>query len=152
MRSRPHLFPAALASVMQARRVNQVALAKRSGVAVSRINNYLQGNYRTVSPGHLGAIVRCLASKPADTAALVEAYLFELVPEPVRGLVEVRVPGAKQGARWAVPAKGLPVEFAEAFRDLYRLCVNQPKVRQRTTEWISMMRETTTGGSSRVST
>lgn len=111
-------------------------------MAVSRINNYLRGNYRSVSAAHLEAIVRSLARSPADTAALVEAYLFDLVPESCRSLVEFRVPGVKQGGRWAVPAKGLPVEFAEAFRDLYRLCVSQPKVRQRTAEWVQLMRET----------
>ena len=42
---RPHLFPATLDAVMQTGGVNQVALAARAGIAVSRVNNYLRGNY-----------------------------------------------------------------------------------------------------------
>ncbi len=36
----------------------------------------------------------------------------------------------------------LPPDFAAAFRDLYRLCVSRPKVRQRTAGWGEIMRET----------
>lgn len=88
-----HLFSAALASAMQARGVNQVALSTGAGLAVSRVNNYLRGNYRTIKPTHLAAIVRALDPTPADLAALVEAYLFDLLPGSCRGLVEIRTPG-----------------------------------------------------------
>jgi transcriptional regulator with XRE-family HTH domain len=52
--ARSKLFSAALDSIMQERGVNQVQLAQRAGLAVSRLNNYLQGKYRTITPAHLG--------------------------------------------------------------------------------------------------
>lgn len=127
---------------MQTRGVNQVTLSARSGIAASRINNYLQGKYRTIRRAHLAAIVTALAPGPADIGALVEAYLFDLLPESCRGLIEIQTPDARESGRWTVPTKGLPADFADAFRDLYRLCVNEPKVRERTMEWVGMMRET----------
>jgi transcriptional regulator with XRE-family HTH domain len=141
--ARPHLFSAALASVMQDRGVNQVQLSQRTGIAVSRLNNYVHGNYRTVKPTHLQAISEALGSTPADNAALVQAYMFDLLPDGCRGLVEIRVPGVRESAgKWEVPSKGLPGEFAAALRDLYVLCVSSARVRQRTAEWVRIMRET----------
>lgn len=127
---------------MQERGVNQTQLSQRARLAVSRINNYLQGRYRTITPAHLEAIFGALGGTPADNAALVQAYLFDLLPEECRGLVEIRIPGAKPAARWAVPSKDLPKWFATALRDLYVLCVSSVTVRQRTAEWIALMRET----------
>jgi transcriptional regulator with XRE-family HTH domain len=141
MTTRPKLFPAALASAMQERGVNQVLLSERSGIAVSRVNNYLQGKYRTIKPAHLEAISAALGGTPADNAALIQAYLFDLLPEECRGLVEIRVPGAKETGRWSVPSKGLPKWFAAALRELYVLCASNATVRQRTAEWVKMMRE-----------
>jgi transcriptional regulator with XRE-family HTH domain len=126
---------------MQTRGVNQVALATRAGIAVSRVNNYLHGNYRTVKPAHLQAISAALGGTPAENAALVQAYLFDLLPEDCRGLVEIHVPGAREAGRWEVPSKGLPPDFAKAFRELYVLCASRPRVRQRTREWVAIMRE-----------
>lgn len=141
--ARPHLFSAALDSLMQQRGVNQVGLAALTGIAISRLNNYLHGNYRAIKPPHLAAICGALGGKPADTAALVQAYLFDLLPESCRGLVEIRTAGAKETSKWEVPTKKLPQDFAAAFRELYVLCASRPKVRQRTAEWVEIMREIT---------
>jgi transcriptional regulator with XRE-family HTH domain len=119
-----------------------VELSERSGIAVSRVNNYLKGKYRTIRPGHVAAIAEALGGKPVDTAALVQGYLFDLLPEDCRGLVEIRVAGAKETGKWEVPSKGLPKAFASDLQDLYRLCVAHPRVRQRTAEWITIMGET----------
>jgi len=142
MLHRPHLFPAALASVMQAHDVNQVELAKRTGLAVSRVNNYVQGNYRTIKPAHIEVISKALGITPADRAALVQAYLFDLLPESVRGMVDIHISGTREASNWEVPSKGLPRDFAVAFRDLYVLCASNAKVRQRTSEWVALMKET----------
>jgi transcriptional regulator with XRE-family HTH domain len=127
---------------MQERGINQVQLSGRTGIAVSRLNNYVHGNYRTIKPAHLQAISVALGGTPADNTALVQAYLFDLLPDGCRGLVAINVPGAREVGKWKVPSKGLPQDFAAAFRDLYRLCVSRPSVRQRTAEWIEIMRET----------
>jgi hypothetical protein len=106
------------------------------------LNNYVHGNYRTIKPAHLAAICNAVSSTATDTAALVEAYLFDLLPESCRGLIEIRVPGAVNTGKWDVPTKGLPANFAAALRDLYVLCVANPKARERTAEWVEIMRET----------
>lgn len=136
------LFSVVLSSLMQDRGTNQVELSRRAGLAVSRLNNYLKGNYRTVTPAHAAAIFEASGGTPADNVALVQAYLFDLLPDGCRGLVEIRVPGARETGKWEVPSKGLPRDFAAAFRALYVLCVSNVKVRQRTTEWVEIMRET----------
>ena len=41
-----------------------------------------------------------------------------------------------------MPSKGLPEKFAAEFADLYKMTVSNSKVRQRTAEWIQLMRET----------
>jgi len=95
-----HLFSAALDAIMQDRGVNQVQLFERSGIAVSRVNNYLQGKYRTIKPAHLAAISTALGGATADNAALIQAYLYDLLPEECRGLVEIRIPGARETGHW----------------------------------------------------
>ena len=140
--ARPHLLPAALDAAMQDKGINQVRLSERTGIAISRLNNYLRGNYRTIKPGHLAAICGALGTTPADTAPIVQAYLYDLLPESCRGLIEICVPGARDSGRWKVPSKGLPPHFAVELRNLYRLCVTDPKVRRRTAEWVELMRET----------
>lgn len=142
MPHRPHLFPAALASVMQARGVNQAKLHKLTGIAVSRINNYLRGNYRTITLSHIAAIAKRLCETPADKAALMQTYLFDLLPDGCRGLVDIRVPGDTGGVKWKVPSKGLPEEFAGAFQELYVLCASNVKIRRLTAQWAEIMRET----------
>jgi len=142
--ARSKLFSAVLDSIMQEHGVNQVELSQRAGLAVSRLNNYLHGNYRTITPAHLGAIFGALGGTPAENASLVQAYLFDLLPGDCRGLVEIRIPGAREAGKWEVPSNGLPRDFAAALRNLYVLCVLSVKVRQRTREWIAIMRETST--------
>ena len=142
-KTRPHLFPAALASVMQARGINQVQLGSLTGIAVSRVNNYLQGGYRTIKPAHIAAIFEALGGTPADSAALVQAYLFDLLPDTCRGLVDIRMQGARESGKWEVPSNGLAKDFAAEFQDLYVLCASNAKVRHRTSEWVSLMHDTT---------
>jgi transcriptional regulator with XRE-family HTH domain len=92
---------------MQDRGISQVQLSQRSGIAVSRLNAYVHGNYSTLKPAHLAAISAALDGTPADNAALVEAYLFDLLPDGCRGLVDIRVPGARQAGKWEVPSEGV---------------------------------------------
>jgi transcriptional regulator with XRE-family HTH domain len=138
--TRSKLFSAALENLMQERGVNQVELSRRTGIAVSRVNNYLRGKYRTIKPPHVGAIVEALGGAKAS-GVLAEAYLFDLLPESCCGLVEVKYPGMPTSGKWAPPSKGLSRDFAEQLQDLYRLCVSSVKVRQRTKSWIEILRE-----------
>jgi len=137
----PKLLPAVLDSLMQDRGVNQVELSRRTGIAVSRINNYLHGKYRTIKPAHVAAIFEALGGKSEDNAVLVQVYLVDLIAVECRRWIEIKIPGAKPAGKWAVPSKGLPRAFAAALKDLYLLCVSNVKVRQRTKEWIAIMGE-----------
>ena len=145
--ARSNLFSTVLAAQMQEAKANQVELARRTGISVSRINNYLRGNYATVTVGHAESLAAL--APPGRGAALIEAYLMDLVPEECRRWVEIRYPGMPAGLRWNVPAKGLPPEFAGQFAELYRLCVSSARVRERTKEWIAIMRESCRPGRTR---
>jgi hypothetical protein len=80
-------------------------------------------------------------TRPADTASLIQAYAYDLLPDGCRGMVDIRVAGAREPAKWEVPTKDLPEKFATEFADLYKLTVSSAKVRQRTAEWVQLMRE-----------
>ena len=95
-----------------------------------------------ITPAHLAAIHEALGGDGAKAAALVQAYLLDRISGECQRWVDIRVPGAKEVGRWKVPSKGLPKDFAAALRDLYLLCVSSVTVRQRTAEWVRIMRET----------
>jgi len=135
------LFAATLARLMQENAMNQVTVAERAGIAVSRINNYLHGRYRTVTKQHADALATAFGGGQSG-AALIEAYLLDLVSEECRGWIEVRYPGMPTGSKWLFPVKGLNRDFASKFTKLYRFCVSSAVVRRRTKEWIAIMRET----------
>jgi hypothetical protein len=126
---------------MQTHGLNQVQLAAATGIAISRVNNYLQGHYRSIKPVHVGAIAGAIGGGAAG-AVLVEAYLYDLLPPGCRGLVEVKYPGQKSGKGWAVQVTGLPKDFANQWQAFYKLCAADAKVRERTSEWLALMRET----------
>ena len=97
--------------------------------------------YRTIKPAHAGAIIEALGGVKIG-GDLVEAYLFDLLPVRCRGLVEIKYAGMLTSGKWTLPTKGLSRNFAGQFEELYKLCVSNVKVRQRTKEWIEVMRET----------
>ena len=134
------LFSAALDSLMQERGVNQIELHRRAGIAVSRVNNYLRGRFRTITPAHLAAIHEAFGGVGAT--ALVQAYLLDRISGECQRWVDIRVRGARHTGRWQVPSKGLKPDFVAALKDLYLLCVSNVQVRRRTAEWIAIMRET----------
>ena len=141
--ARSKFFSVTLESLLQSRGITQAELGERCAIAVSRINNYLHGRYGTVKPSHLAAIYEALGGSAAEKAVLAEAFLLDLISEECRRWVEIRRLGAKEAGRWQLPTRGLPPDFAAAFKDLYSLCVSNVKVRHRTREWIALMREIT---------
>ena len=54
---RTQFFSTLLEALMERNGINQVQMGVATGIAVSRINNYLHGKYRTIRPDHLGKIV-----------------------------------------------------------------------------------------------
>ena len=139
--ARSKLFSAVLASLMQDRGVNQTQLSQRAGLAVSRVNNYLQGKYRTITPAHLEVIFGL-----GRHAGRQRGLGSSLPIRPIAGGMP-RAGGdprsRRQGNRPVESAvEGSAKDFAAALRDLYVLCVSSVKVRQRTAGWVKIMRET----------
>jgi len=132
------MFPSALASVMEHNQVNQVELSKRTGIAVSRVNNYLQGKYRTIRPDHIGRILESVTTAKVERANLTEAYAMDLLPDSAKGLVAIRV-DTMDMASWYLQRNRLPSSFAKKFEALYRLCVDHPKARAYTDVWIELL-------------
>ena len=136
------LFPGFLDAVMQKHGVNQVTLARKTGIAVSRINNYLQAKYRTIKPAHIQAICEAVTEETGERAELAKIYLLDMMPEELKSFIEIKALNAsKDQENWFLQKNRLPKDFAGEFETLYKLCVSMHKVRARTAEWIQIMRE-----------
>ena len=124
------LFPGALASAMERSVINQVTLSKASGIAVSRINNYLQGKYRTVKPAHVEALIQHATSDPAVQSELVKMYVLDLLSSFAKSLIVINpaTPGTIDSEDWYLQKNRLPLSFRREFEELYKLCCEQPLV------------------------
>jgi transcriptional regulator with XRE-family HTH domain len=136
-------FPGYLESLMRKHGISQVELNKLTGIAVSRINNYLKGKYRTVTPEHLEAIVLAVSGDQLERSELLKIYLLDLLTETLRPMVEINpLSQPKSFDNWFFEMDRLPREFTEQFKELYKLCIASPRVRDRTGTWIKIMQET----------
>jgi len=106
-----------------------------TGIAVSRVNNYLHGKYRTIRPDHLGVLAKGVARTPTVRLELVRAYLLDLLQEDMQA--EVRIWAAGRAGRTA--GKELPpqqlsrrVEAVSGARK-----VTTPFGRQTSSAWVS---------------
>jgi len=135
---RTQVFASALAAMMERKGVNQVQLRAATGIAVSRINNYLHGNYRTVRPDHLRRLVEVVTSTAEERAALIRAYLLDLLPEVLQSAIRVEVvrTNVKPG-RPPCPEKSLlPRGASAAIQALETMSLKSAKARSRV-EWFS---------------
>jgi hypothetical protein len=82
------------------------------GIAVSRVNNYLHGKYRTIRPDHLGLLVGAAARTPAERLELVRAYLTDLLPGDLQ--TEVAIGAAGGAGRISGKARSERASFREA--------------------------------------
>jgi transcriptional regulator with XRE-family HTH domain len=136
------LFPGLLDAVMQKNGINQVQLHKLTGIAVSRINNYLQAKYRTIKPAHIQAICEKVTGDNAERAELVKTYLLDLLPDAMKNVIEIKaLTTIRDFEDWYLRRNRLPRDFAGEFEDLYKMCVSFPRVRVRTGDWIELMKE-----------
>lgn len=135
-------FPGALALAMEHAKILQIEVARQTGIAVSRINNYLQGKYRTIRPDHIDKIIGVVAINKSERARLAEAYVMDLLPDVAKGLVSIKADASDMGS-WYLQRNRLPGAFATEFEDLYRLCVDHPTVRVRTSVWIELVKDST---------
>jgi transcriptional regulator with XRE-family HTH domain len=140
---RTQYFSNTLLLLMERNGVNQVKLAHATGIAVSRVNNYLQGRYVTIRPDHLAAIARAVGATSAEQADLAKAYITDLLPEALNVLLRVEntaAPG-RRADRGRVERTPLAPTAAAAIADLQALGASDAKARYRILWFAQIMRE-----------
>lgn len=143
MATHTKFFPGYLEALMRKHGVSQVELNKLTGIAVSRINNYLKGKYRTVTPDHLEQIVMAVTKDQIERSELLKIYLLDLLTDTLRPMVEINpLNQPKSFDHWFFEMDRLPREFTDQFKELYKMCTASPRVRERTGLWIKIMQET----------
>ena len=135
-RTKPHrtqFFSALLATLMERNVINQVQLAAATDIAVSRINNYLQGKYRTIRPDHLAALAKAAGRNVTERGELVCAYVKDLLPEELHGVIslEVKGDGAKPAKQVPSERNLLPTTALAALTSLQAMSVRSAKARAR---------------------
>ncbi len=143
--SRTQYFSGALLLFMEKNQINQVQMSAATGIAVSRINNYLHGKYRTIRPDHLEALTKSASRTDAERGELIRTYLLDLLPEGLQG--EIRIEGVRDGGR--VPVRNaaklgkplLPATTAAALNELQNLGARSAKARSRLEEFAEILRE-----------
>ncbi len=140
---RTQFFTTALQTLMERNGVNQVAMAAATGIAVSRINNYLHGKYRTIRPDHLGPIAKAAGRTATERGELARAYLIDLLPEELHGVVRFEVAGdGTKPSKPAPPEKSLlPSTTVAALTVLQALSVRSAKARVRVQWFAEILRE-----------
>ena len=143
--TRNQFFSATFALMMERNKVSQVELAAATGIAVSRVNNYLHGKYRTIRPDHVGALATAAGRTSEERSELVRAYLLDLLPESFHETIRIETVGGGKAkpARPTVDADRdlLPKVTKAALADLQRLGVRSAKARERTQWFAELLRE-----------
>jgi len=130
---RTQFFASALEALMERNGVNQVQLAAATGIAVSRVNNYLHGRYRTIRPDHLGVLAKGAARTAAERGELARAYVQDLLPEELHEVVHLEVAGGggKLSKETKSESRLLPSTASKALAELKALSVRSAKARMR---------------------
>jgi len=130
---RTQFFASALEALMERNGVNQVQLAAATGIAVSRVNNYLHGRYRTIRPDHLGVLAKGAARTAAERGELARAYVQDLLPEELHEVVHLEVAGGggKPSKETKSENRLLPSTASKALAELKALSVRSAKARMR---------------------
>lgn len=140
---RTQFFSTLLQTLMERNGINQVQLAAATGIAVSRINNYLQGKYRTIRPDHLGQLAKAAGRTATERGELARAYVLDLLPEELHSDLRLEVAGAAgKAARPARPEKSLlPSAAAAALGEMQALSMRSAKARARMQLFAEILRE-----------
>ena len=130
---RTQVFASLLETLMERNGINQVELSAATGIAVSRINNYLYGKYRTIRPDHLGLLAKGAARTAAERGELARAYLMDLLPEELHDVVHIEVAGGggKPSKETKSENRLLPSTASKALAELKALSVRSAKARMR---------------------
>jgi transcriptional regulator with XRE-family HTH domain len=142
---RTQYFSGTLLLFMEKNHINQVQLSAATGIAVSRVNNYLHGKYRTIRPDHLEALAKSASRSEAERGELIRTYLLDLLPESLHG--DIRIEGVRDGGRASVRNTAkldktlLPATTAAALNELQNLGARSAKARSRLEEFTEILRE-----------
>jgi len=130
---RTQFFASALEALMERNGVNQVQLAAATGIAVSRVNNYLHGRYRTIRPDHLGVLAKGAARTAAERGELARAYVQDLLPEELHEVVHLEVAGGggKLSKETKFENRFLSSTASKVLAELKVLSVRSAKARMR---------------------
>jgi transcriptional regulator with XRE-family HTH domain len=132
---RTQFFASVLETLMERNGINQVQLAAATGIAVSRVNNYLHGKYRTIRPDHLGVLAKGAARTPAERLELVRAYLLDFLSADLQA--EVRIGAAGRSSGKVRPGRSLlPGSTGAALAQLKALGARSARARARL-EWFA---------------
>jgi transcriptional regulator with XRE-family HTH domain len=118
---RTQFFATTLAAIMERNKINQVQLSAATGIAVSRVNNYLHGKYRTVRPDHVALLVKAVGRTSQERGELARTYLEDLLPEELH--VDIRIEVAS--------GNGKPSKATAALAGLQALSIRSAKARKR---------------------
>jgi len=131
--SRTQFFSSLLATLMERNGISQVQMTAATGIAVSRVNNYLHGKYRTIRPDHLALLAKAAGRNVTERGELVCAYVKDLLPEELHGVIslEVKRDGAKPAKQAPSEKSLLPATALAALTDLQTLSVRSAKARGR---------------------
>lgn len=140
---RTQFFSALLQTLMERNGINQVQMSAATGIAVSRVNNYLRGKYRTIRPDHLARIAGAAGRTAAERGELARAYILDLLPEVLHGYLHVEVAGETGKAARPAPTEKslLPSAARSALEDLQGLSVRSAKARIRVQRFAEILRE-----------
>lgn len=140
---RTQIFSTTLQTFMERNGINQVAMCAATGIAVSRINNYLHGKYRTIRPDHLASLASVAGRTSAERGELIRAYLLDLLPEVLQGEIRIETAGDSGKPLKQVRSEKvlLPSATAAALADLQAMSVRSAKARERTQWFAEILRE-----------
>jgi transcriptional regulator with XRE-family HTH domain len=118
---------------MEKNQANQVTMSQATGIAVSRINNYLHGKYRTIRPDHLALIANAVGRTAVERGELAKAYVIDLLPEVL--LKDVHIQTAAENGKSSkapfVEKIGIPTQGVRAINRLIDLSSRTAKARER---------------------
>lgn len=141
---RTQIFSSALFATMERNAINQVQLSAATGIAVSRINNYLHGKYRTIRPDHLERMVKAVSGSAGERSELIRSYLLDLLPEALHGDIQFNAPTDKaRPARAPRSEKGLlPSTTSAALAAMQAMSLRSAKARARVEYFAQILAET----------
>lgn len=138
---RTQYFTNTLQLLMERNRITQAQIVAATGIAFSRVNGYVHGNYRTIRPDHLEKLVRAVACNARERSELIKAYLMDLLPEAFQGVISLQRLQAARRVKTRFDWDQLPATTAQALAGLQTLSRRSAKARARVQWFFEILAE-----------